>query len=175
MKPGRGFASEASRPWADSASGRTSIRTKRCTAGCGPAKRSARRDDTGPAPNLLVVRASDASVHDRWLVGDRNFDVMVSYSGSQEGRFSQNIEYYHAMKGPQWPSVHALFTHYMNLFGDYARIGIVLDDIDANARIWSTLFHLCEWYGLDAVHPSVVGHAATAVTGPQEGSILRYM
>ncbi len=129
---------------------------------------------TARRPNLLVVRASDASVHERWLAGDRNFDIMVSYSGSHEGRFAQGIEYYHAMKGPQWPSVHALFTHYMNLFGDYERIGIAYDDVDANARIWSTLFHIGDWYGLDVVHPSVGGHAATALTSPQEGSILRY-
>jgi hypothetical protein len=79
------------------------------------------------------------------------------------------------MKGPHWLSCHALFTSYMKLLGDYERIAIVYDDIDATSRIWNTLFHMGDWYGLDLVHPSVAGHAATEVTAPQEGSILRYM
>ena len=127
-------------------------------------------------PNLIVVRATDASVHERWLgSGARNFDLMVSYSGDHAGRYNQGVEYYNAMKGPQSSACHALFTQYMKLVGDYERVAIVCDDIDANARIWDTLFHCCDWYGLDLAHPAVVGHASTDITTPRDGCILRYM
>jgi hypothetical protein len=124
---------------------------------------------------LIIVRASDASVHERWLVGERKFDIMVSYSGNQAGRFSQGVEYYHAMKGPHWPTCHALFMNYLKLLGDYERIAVVYDDVHASAKDWNTLFRLSDWYGLDIVHPSVAGHAATDLTRSQDGSILRYM
>jgi len=90
-------------------------------------------------PNLIVVRASDASIHERWLTGvERNFDLMVSYSGDQPGRFGQGVEYYVQMKGPEWPGHHAILSHYMKLIGNYERIAIVRDDIDADAAVWRT-------------------------------------
>ena len=127
-------------------------------------------------PNLIVVRASDASIHERWLTGvERNFDLMVSYSGDQPGRFGQGVEYYVQMKGPEWPGHHAILSHYMKLIGNYERIAIVRDDIDADAAVWKALLYCAEWFGIDILHPSVSGTAATDLTRPHPGCILRYV
>lgn len=126
-------------------------------------------------PNLIIVRAGDASIHERWLSGaPRNFDLMVSYYGDQPGRFGQSAEYYHVMKGPRWPAHHAIFSNYMQLMGSYAHVGLVCDDIDANAAVWNSMFFACDWYGLDLAQPSVVGHVSWDITRPQPGCLLRY-
>jgi hypothetical protein len=126
-------------------------------------------------PNLVIVRAGDASIHERWFAGGpRNFDVMVSYFGDQPGRFSQGVEYYHAQKGPRWPVHHAIFSHHMQMLGDYAHVALICDDVDADARTWNTMFHYCDWYGLDLAQPSIVGHVSWDITRPQPGLLLRY-
>jgi hypothetical protein len=126
--------------------------------------------------NLLIVRAGDTSLHERWLAGAarRNFDLLVSYYGSTPNRFNERVEFYHAMKGPRWPAHHALCTHYLAMLGGYERVGFACDDLDASADTWNRLFDYCAWYELDLAQPSVLGHTSWDITKPQPGCLLRY-
>jgi hypothetical protein len=127
-------------------------------------------------PNLLIVRAGDTSLHERWLAGaaHRNFDLMVSYYGSTPNRFNERVEFYHAMKGPRWPAHHALCTHHFAMLGQYERVGFACDDLDASADTWNRLFDFCDWYDLDLAQPSVEGYTSWDLTRPQPGCLLRY-
>ncbi|HUL94574.1 MAG TPA: hypothetical protein VLT89_01125 [Usitatibacter sp.] len=129
-----------------------------------------------PRPNLLVVRAGDASLHERWLAGarQRSFDLMVSYYGDVPGRFNHGIEYYHAMKGPRWPAHDALWKHQRALFESYGHVGFACDDVDANADSWNRVFQGCAWYELDLAQPAVDGHVNWEITRRVPGSMLRY-
>lgn len=126
-------------------------------------------------PYVIIVRAGDASQHERWLQGGpRNFDVVVSYSGNQSGRFSQGVDYYHAAPGAAWPTFHALLAHYMKLMGRYERVALAGDNFAVDATWWNTLFHICDWFGLDQGHPSVMDHGWEAMR-PHPGCLMRYV
>ena len=126
--------------------------------------------------NLLVVRAGDASLHERWLAGAarRNFDLLVSYYGDTPGRFNRGVEYYHAMKGARWPAHDELWKHQRSLFEAYDFVGFACDDVDADADRWNRAFQGCAWYELDLAQPAVEGHYSWEITRPVPGSMLRY-
>ena len=84
------------------------------------------------------------------------------------------VEYYHAMKGPRWPVHHMLFTQQAKVLQNYSHIALVCDDLDANVATWNTMFHFCDWYGLDLAQPAVLGHVSWDITRPQPGVLLRY-
>jgi hypothetical protein len=127
-------------------------------------------------PNLLIVRAGDTSLHERWLAGAarRNFDLLVSYYGSTPNRFNERIEFYHAMKGPRWPAHDALCTHQLAMLEGYDRVGFACDDLDANADTWNRMFDTFAWYELDLAQPSVQGHTSWDITRTHSGCLLRY-
>jgi hypothetical protein len=124
---------------------------------------------------LLIVRAGDASLHPRWMAGDRNFDLMVSYYGRTPNQFNRGCEYYHAMPGPRWPAHDAIAKHHMDLLRRYRRVGFACDDLDATSRTWSSLFSYCDWYEIDLGQPAVEGHVVREITSPQPDSLLRYV
>lgn len=126
--------------------------------------------------HLLIVRAGDASLHQRWLGGGaaRNFDLLVSYFGTTPGRFKGDGEIYHAMTGPRWPAHDAIFSENRGFFAQYDRIALACDDLDATVDTWNRLFQACVWYELDLAQPAVLGHVSYAITQPQPGCLLRY-
>jgi hypothetical protein len=127
-------------------------------------------------PNLLIVRAGDASLHPRWLgnAAPRSFDLLVSYYGATPGRFRDDGDIYHAMTGPRWPGHDAIFSENREFLARYRRIALACDDLDATVDTWNRLFHLSEWYGLDLAQPAVLGHASYEITRPHPGCLLRY-
>ena len=125
--------------------------------------------------NLVIVLASDSSLHERWIAGGpRSFDMLVLYTGNQPGRFATGIEHYGQAKGDRWPVHEALFARDGRMILEYDRIALVADDVDAKVQSWNTLFGMADWYALDLAQPAATGYAAWEGQAQQPGCLLRY-
>ncbi len=126
--------------------------------------------------NLLIVRAGEDSLHPRWLagVGERNFDLLVSYYGDVEGRYRDEADHYHVMRGPRWPAHDELCRTHAELLASYDFVGFACDDLIADRDAWSALFEICASYQLDLAQPAITGPVSHEITKPVEGCVLRY-
>jgi hypothetical protein len=126
-------------------------------------------------PNLVIVHASESSLHERWIAGGpRNFDMLVLYGGDVPGRFASGVEHYRIAKGPRWPVHEALFARDGRWILEYERVALVSDDVDARLPSWNTLFGMADWYALDLAQPAATGYAAWEGQAAQPGCLLRY-
>jgi hypothetical protein len=127
-------------------------------------------------PNLLIVRAGEGSLHPQWIMGngDRNFDLLVSYYGEVEGRYREDADYYHVMRGPRWPAHDAICRTHEPLLASYEFVGFACDDLIGGPQAWSALFDICARYRLDLAQPAIEGPVSHEITRPVEDSILRY-
>lgn len=107
--------------------------------------------------NLVVVRAGDNSLHPGWLSGDvpRNWDLIVSYYGSDPHKFrdanSRRIDH----KGGKWDGLYQLFTEHSDLLSDYDRIWLPDDDIAATTAAINRTFDAMVDYDVDLLQPSL--------------------
>jgi hypothetical protein len=117
---------------------------------------------------LLLVRAGDKSLHRNWIDAnsERKFDLLVSYYGTQVGRYRDDGEFYHALAGPAWPTYHAIMRDNPQLRESYDYVGFADDDLDANMATWNALFAFCERHGFDLAQPSIIGPISYPITAP---------
>lgn len=128
--------------------------------------------------NLVIVRAGDSSLHQRWLQGaaERNWDLIVSYFGDDPDRFRADGIGRIDAKGPKWPALALLLRDLAPLLDGYDYIWLPDDDLDADAPTVNDLFDLCAHYNLTLAQPalsedSYVGHPITEV---DRRKLLRY-
>jgi hypothetical protein len=126
--------------------------------------------------NLLVVRAGDGSVHPAWTrgVGERNFDLLVSYYGRQPDRFRDTADIYHAMVGPRWPAHAAICRENIAFMAAYDFVAFACDDLSADLDTWNGLFAMCRSFELDLAQPAIAGEVTFDITRPVEDCALRY-
>ncbi|MFN3624157.1 MAG: hypothetical protein ACK4TP_08860 [Hyphomicrobium sp.] len=107
--------------------------------------------------NLVVVRAGDKSLHPGWLSGDvpRNWDLIVSYYGSDPDIFrdanSRRIDH----RGGKWDGLYQLFAEHGHLLSEYDRIWLPDDDISATAASINRIFDAMAEYKVDLLQPSL--------------------
>jgi hypothetical protein len=106
--------------------------------------------------NLVVVRAGDKSLHRQWLSGGapRNWDLVVSYYGSDTDIFRDDDSWRIDHRGGKWDGLYKLFTEHPRLL-DYERIWLPDDDISTTTEAVNRIFDAMVDYGVDLMQPSL--------------------
>ena len=83
--------------------------------------------------NLIVLRAGDDSLHNRWLgTGRRDFDLFISYYGSTPGRYAHDAKLYEMRRGPKWSCISHLVQEHASTIDSYDCVWFPDDDLDAD-------------------------------------------
>jgi hypothetical protein len=124
---------------------------------------------------LLVVRAGDESLHRNWIdaKSERNFDLLVSYYGTETGRYQNDGEYYHVLPGPRWTTHHAILRDHRYLHEIYDHVCFACDDLDADGATWNALFAFCDRQNFDLAQPAILGPVSYAITAPIPNLLYR--
>lgn len=107
--------------------------------------------------HLVIVRAGEKSIHQRWLTGasDRNWDLIVSYYGDDPEQFRADDCIRIDGKGPKLRGLYNLITAQPDLFRKYDYIWLPEDDLDCNAGDINRLFEICREAKYDLAQPSL--------------------
>ena len=109
--------------------------------------------------NLVVVRASDRSMHPLWLAtgATRNWDLIVLYCGSDPERYPASGEGMVRIdgQGPKWPAVHRLLAGTGDAWQGYQNIWLPDDDLIASCADINRMFDLMSALALQLVQPSL--------------------
>ncbi|MBN9222092.1 MAG: hypothetical protein J0I79_29480 [Mesorhizobium sp.] len=115
-----------------------------------PLARAARR-------NLVIVRAGNNSLHQGW--GAENpqceFDLIVSYYGSDPSIFRQPHENRVDYKGGKWDGIHALLRQQPELLDRYRYVWLPDDDIEADRATIEAMFENMHRLGLHVAQPAL--------------------
>lgn len=110
-------------------------------------------------PNLVVVRASDTSLHPRWLAskqaGERNWDLIVNYFGDDPEKWQGGDWVRIASKSRKLPALHDLFLEHEHIIRKYEYVWCPDDDLDCSCEEISRMFAICHEYSLDMAQPSL--------------------
>ena len=111
---------------------------------------------------LVIVCASDASLHEAWLVpaAMRSFDLLVCYGGSDPERFHGSESMRVDLPGAKWNVLSRLFEENPGLLQAYDRFWLPDDDIETDAAAIDRLFAACEANGLLLGQPSLGWNSA---------------
>lgn len=106
-------------------------------------------------PHLVVVRAGDDSLHERWLGSSRSWDLLVSYFGNDPDRFKSPEARRVDCSGGKWEGLYRLFLSEPELLEDYDYVWLPDDDIGADCSTIDKMFALMEDHGLCLAQPSL--------------------
>jgi hypothetical protein len=113
--------------------------------------RSARR-----SRNLVIVRAGDDSLHERWAAaGRRDFDLFVSYFGDRPGRYAEACDFYERRPGPKWPCLAALLREHSTLVDGYDCVWFPDDDLAADTATVDRMFAFFHACGMSLAQPAL--------------------
>lgn len=134
--------------------------------------------EPSPRRNLVIVRAGDGSVHNRWgrdiADADRTWSLLVSFFGEDEAALQPPYEYIARHKGQKWPAVFELAES--GELPPFDFVWCVDDDIDCDWSTVNRLFELVARHGLDLAQPALGegSYVAHAVTRRRPDCLLRY-
>jgi len=125
---------------------------------------------------LVFTSAGDVSCLQRWLKGDRNFDLWVTYYGDHHGRYRELADYYNVRKDGKFPNLHYVYQMWPDLLQRYEAVLVLDDDLLMNASAISRLFDIRAKHDLWLVQPayvpgSKISHTATKM---RRTTLLRY-
>jgi Protein of unknown function (DUF707). len=107
--------------------------------------------------NLVIVRAGDSSLHEQWLAGpeDRNWDIVVSYFGSDPERYRQGDVTRIDGRGPKWPALYELVLAHRDEILGYDFVWFPDDDLAADTKTINTMFSMCAQLNLQLAQPAL--------------------
>lgn len=103
----------------------------------------------------MIVRCGDKSLHRSWIDGPRNWDLVVSYFGSDPSKDFPEAVVSHHYKGGKWDGLHDFFRLFPNIIESYDFFWLPDDDIDASAATINSMFDLMTLYKLELAQPSL--------------------
>ncbi|HZG87971.1 RICIN domain-containing protein [Paenibacillus sp.] len=109
-------------------------------------------------PYLVFCRASDRSLHQEWLnrAEERNFDLYIEYYGDQEGRYSEDADYYSQAKGEnKFRRFAELYRSRPELFSRYEAVWLCDDDISADQGTINRMFRMFREHQLWLAQPAI--------------------
>ncbi|MBZ9794124.1 hypothetical protein [Mesorhizobium sp. ES1-4] len=100
------------------------------------------KSSTSTRRNLVIVRAGDNSLHRGWGadVSECEFDLIVSYYGTDPSSFLQPYENRVDYKGGKWDGIHALLDQRPDLLDRYQYIWFPDDDLEADRATIEAMF-----------------------------------
>ncbi len=108
-------------------------------------------------PNLIIVRAGNASLHPAWLAGpeSRTWDLVVNYFGSDPDIYRQPDVVRIDSTGPKWPPLHQLLLDHPEYLENYEYVWLPDDDLAMSKQDINRFFELCSEYKLELAQPSL--------------------
>jgi len=105
--------------------------------------------------NLVILCAGDTSVHAQWLTGpDRNFDLFISYFGTQRGRYANDGEYYQQQTGMKYPTTARILHEHPELIERYTHFWLPDEDLTTDTASINRLFDYARAYQLALSQPA---------------------
>lgn len=106
--------------------------------------------------NLVVLRAGDRSLHRQWIEGAScDFDLFISYYGSQPDQWRADTPLWEARKGPKWPCIGELLDDHPQLLEFYDTFWFPDDDLSADTATLNRMFALFRGFGLALAQPAL--------------------
>jgi hypothetical protein len=106
--------------------------------------------------NLVIVRAGDQSLHERWLDGgSRSWDLLVSYYGDDPKRYRRDDVQRIDGKGLKFPALHRLLSEEFTGWRAYDHIWLPDDDLDCRAEDIDRMFALVAALELKLAQPAL--------------------
>lgn len=127
--------------------------------------------------NLVVVRAGDTSLHHGWIAGPgRDFDLFISYYGSQQDLHRADADYYEMRRGPKWSCLAELLAEHGELLDRYDAFWFPDDDLAATTDTLNRMFALFHGFALSLAQPALTRDSYYTWKDllEQPGCILRY-
>ena len=131
-----------------------------------------------PRRNLVILRAGDSSLHPQWVaVGERNFDLLVSYYGHRSDLHRSTADMYEVRSGPKWPCLGELLEANPQLINAYEAVWLPDDDLAVDTQTLNRMFDLFHGFGLSLAQPALTHNSFhtfdTLLQRP--GYLLRYV
>jgi len=105
--------------------------------------------------NLVILCAGDASVHAQWLTGpERNFDLFISYFGSNKNRYADDGEYYQQQTGLKYPTTARILRAHPALIERYTHFWLPDEDLITDTASINRLFDYAAAYQLALAQPA---------------------
>jgi hypothetical protein len=125
---------------------------------------------------LVYTSAGDRSAIDRWLKGEKNFDLWVTHYGEGNAELRKRADFYNQRRGGKFPNLHHVWQVWHDLLCCYDAIFALDDDIQISGSEISHLFRIHTRYGLMLLQPafSRVGKISHPITICRALSFGRY-
>ncbi|MFD1956039.1 hypothetical protein ACFSL6_18145 [Paenibacillus thailandensis] len=125
---------------------------------------------------LVVVHASDHSLHETWMndLSAREFDLFVSYSGDADGRYASGCDRYEKRKAPKYPGLGAWLGELGKALDGYKAIWLPDDNLITDTAAINRMFRLFTEHKLQLAHPAFKQYAHNPVSAQHIDYVLRY-
>ena len=135
-----------------------------------------RRDGMQPSRNLVFTSAGDRSNVRRWLRGNRNFDVWITYYGDEPGGLCELADVYNVRRDSKFGNLKFAYDAWPDMFAPYGAVWVADDDLLISATQISRLFDLRAALDLWALQPafSPLGKISWPITRAQWQCDFRY-
>ncbi len=104
--------------------------------------------------NLVIVRAGDNSLHEGWLEGERNWDVIVSCFGESPQKWQRDDIVHLVYAGGKFDGIYDAFQQQPDLLDKYDYIMMADDDFLMTTSDINRLFDVMREHHLQIGHPS---------------------
>ena len=125
---------------------------------------------------LVFTSAGEHANVRKWLRGNRNFDVWLTYYGPGASPFVGSVEIHTVRKGSKFQNLHFAYRQWPEVLGRYSAIMVMDDDIVISGEEISWLFEFRDrldlWVLQPAFHPK--GKISHPITEVRPGLSFRY-
>ena len=104
--------------------------------------------------NLVIVRAGDRSLHEGWLEGERNWDIIVSCYGNQPNQWKRDDIIFLFYRGGKGDGIYDAFQQTPGLLDKYDYIMMADDDFKMTADDINRTFDIMREHDLQIGQPS---------------------
>jgi hypothetical protein len=104
---------------------------------------------------LVILRAGDSSLHPNWLTGSKDWDLAISYYGSNQQKAFPEASYVHRFRGGKWDGLYDFFNSHPDVLNEYDYFWLPDDDILTDTDTINGLFAGMERYHLELAQPSL--------------------
>ena len=126
---------------------------------------------------LVISTVGDESLHNEWVQGEPNFDLVLIYYGNDESvakAYTEYTPYVFMTKGEKYHLLKSLINSDPEFISNYSYIWMPDNDVSISTEGINKLFELAEYYNLSLCQPAMKGYVSHPITVPQNDSKLRY-
>ena len=105
--------------------------------------------------NLVIVRAGDRSLHEGWLEGERNWDIIVSGYGNNPEKWQRDDVMHIICPGGKFDGLYDAFQQIPSLLDKYDYIMMADDDFKMTAHDINRFFDIMREHDLQVAQPSL--------------------